>query len=58
MSVIPTKAEVLFNGKAGQSIYRMHQSKVDSSLLKAEHIHVLSPRARFRALLSGKTSIR
>jgi hypothetical protein len=34
--------------KAGIHVAQMQKAKMDSSLLKAEHIHVLSPRARFR----------
>jgi hypothetical protein len=34
--------------KVGIHLWLLHKSKMDSSLLKAEHIHVLSLRARFR----------
>jgi hypothetical protein len=39
MVVIPAKAEALYNSEAGQSIFALHRSNMDS---------------RFRALLSGK----
>ena len=34
--------------EGGNPSLLLHQSNMDSSLLKAEHIHVLSPRTRFR----------
>jgi hypothetical protein len=34
--------------KAGIHVALMQKAKMGSSLLKAEHIHVLSPRTRFR----------